>query len=118
MGARLLVTVSTDRIDLNTNALMVNKLRRNAVKLAYFDLPLFNEEQPSAAVVILSKQVLSCFVRFVMIFDTILDLFEEEGNLLNAQTADKLRLVQVTKLLLHDELHENRTSNRNVRCDW
>jgi hypothetical protein len=38
--------------------------------------------------------------------------------LLNAQTADKLRLVQVTKLLLHDELHENRTSNRNVRCDW
>ncbi len=86
-----------------------------AAALSHLDLPLFDEEQPRTAVVFRPKQVLSRFVGFVMIFDTILDLFKETGNLMNAQTAHKLRFVEVTQLLLHDELHKNRTSVCKVR---
>ena len=82
---------------------------------AHFDVPLFNKKQTSAAVVVLSEEVLARFKRFVVFPDVVLDFLEEQRHLVVAQTAYKLSFVEVKQLFLHYELNEKRAPKNILR---
>ena len=109
VGADLLATVNVSGVNLGLIGQLRDKSQPRELMHLYFSL--FDKKQARAAAFVFPEEILPRFVRFVVIFDIVFDFVKEERNLLVAQTAHKLRLAQVMKLLPHDELNEDGAPN-------
>jgi hypothetical protein len=103
VGADLLAAVDVSGINLGSIGQLHDKRQPRQLMHLYFSL--FDKKQARAAAFVFPEEILPRFVRFVVIFGIVFDLVKEERNLFVAQTAHKLRLTQVMKLLPHDELN-------------